>query len=68
MSRKKNGVNYSRTAPVRNRRANVIKMREDQLELGKKATKVEGKDIIVPLEEKDIVRIKTEIKTLKARI
>jgi hypothetical protein len=67
MSKKKSGINYSKTAPARARRASALQMKEAQLKSGKKVTK--GKNgTLVPLEDKDIVRIKTEIKTLKERI
>lgn len=68
MSKKKSGVNYSKTSPVIGRRTRVIEMREAQLKLGSKAIKIDGKDTTAPLEEKDITRIKNEVKTLKARV
>jgi hypothetical protein len=68
MSKKKSGVNYSKTAPVISRRERVIELLEAQLKSGVKAIKIDGVDTTAPLEEKDINRIKGEVKTLKARI
>ena len=68
MSKKISGVNYSKTAPVISRRTRVIELLEAQLKSGLKAIKIEGVDTTTPLEEKDINRIKNEVKTLKARV
>jgi len=68
MSKKKSGVNYSKTAPVVSRRERVIELLEAQLKSGVKAIKIEGVDTTTPLGEKDINRIKSEVKTLKVRL
>lgn len=63
--KKVNGVNYSKSVAVRSRRERVIGMLKKQLE---KNTKVLKTGEIVPLTEKDIKRIFTEIDTLKNRV
>lgn len=64
MSKKNNGVNYSRTVLVRVRRASVIERLQIQLTKGTKSTK-NGQE---QLSEKDILRINKEITTLKLRV
>jgi hypothetical protein len=68
MSKKANGVNYSRTVCKKNRRERVIAMLEKQLKNGKKREKVIHGAKTIPLTEKDIKRIEKEIDILKARI
>lgn len=63
--KKVNGVNYSKSVAARSRRERVIGMLKKQLE---KNTKVLKTGEIVPLTEKDIKRIFTEIDTLKNRV
>lgn len=64
MSKKANGVNWSKQIKVRHRRSNVIDRLNYQLKEGTKNTK-EG---TVPLTEKDVKRINKELETLKSRI
>lgn len=68
MSSKKSGVNYSKTIPMRNRREAVIERYEAQLKSGVKPVKKDNSGLTTPLTEKDITRIKSEIKTLKSRV
>lgn len=67
MSKKTNGVNYGKTVNKTIRRKKVIDVLEHQLKTGVKTQK-KTSDVKVPLTEKDINRIKKEIKTLKSRI
>jgi hypothetical protein len=66
MSNKANGVNWSKKASAKQRRVNVIARLEKQLLEGKKINKV-GKALI-PLLDKDIIRINKELSTLKQRV
>jgi hypothetical protein len=66
MSRKKNGINWSKTVPAKSRRARAIERLENQLKEGTKTSK-EG-DKKVPLNEKDTNRINREIEILTKRI
>jgi len=50
------------------RRVSVIERLNEQLKLGVKNSKVENKDVTVPLTDKDVVRIKRELEILKARV
>ena len=68
MSRKKSGVNYSKTPPVQARRRNVIYRLQNQLLSGVKSKKVEGVDTTVNLSDRDIKRINKEILILKERV
>lgn len=77
MSKKHSGVNYSKHLNAIKRRKSVIDRLENQLKLGTKPAKYEDEGILnlalktniqVPLEEKDIKRIKKELSTLKERV
>jgi hypothetical protein len=68
MSRKKSGVNYSKTAPATSRRERALALLEAQLKSGVKTIKIEGKDTTLPLEEKDNLRIKKEMANIKVKI
>ena len=59
---------FNGTPKARTRRTNVIARLEAQLKAGNKSSKVEGKIVSVPLEEKDTNRINKELTTLKTRI
>jgi hypothetical protein len=67
MSQKQSGVNYSKSEPVKARRRSVIQRLENQLKLGTKMKKVDGKHQLLELSPKDITRINNEILTLKER-
>jgi len=73
MSKKHNGVNYSMTAKSQARRRKAIERLEAQLKSnGKTVMYINGNDnnklITVPLTEKDIARINSELATLKTRV
>lgn len=59
---------FSRSPKVVERRKRVIKRLENQLLTGHKPVVKEGTMHTIPLEEKDITRIKHEIAILKSRI
>lgn len=65
MSKKTNGVNWSRTPQHTFRRQGALARLENQLKIGKKTT---GDGELHDLTEKDIKRINKEITTLKERI
>ncbi|MCB1711820.1 MAG: hypothetical protein KDH96_04865 [Candidatus Riesia sp.] len=67
MSKKRNGVNYSKSSPQQNRRRRAIQLLEFQLKKGTK-TKKKTFDEQIPLTEKDIKRIKKEIENLKNKL
>lgn len=61
----------SMSSQAKERRRRVIVMLEHQLKIGRKPSKISDEThehIWVPLEEKDINRIKKELDTLKGRI
>jgi hypothetical protein len=68
MSKKHNGVNYSRTQPKQSRRRRVLGRLQQQLEAGVKTKTVDGVTRTVDLTDKDTKRIKREIETLKERL
>jgi hypothetical protein len=68
MSKKTNGVNHSMRVPVKSRRARVLEKLEAQLLRGDKTEKLGKTSHKVPLTEKDIKRINSEIATLKKRV
>jgi hypothetical protein len=59
---------FNGTPKARTRRQNVVARLENQLKVGNKSSKVEGKVVNVPLEEKDTNRINKELTILKTRI
>ena len=59
---------FNGTPKARTRRQNVIERLEKQLKAGNKSSKVEGKIVNIPLDEKDTNRINKELTTLKTRI
>ena len=66
MSRKKNGINWSKTAPAKSRRVRVLDQLNYQLKDSTKTSKEDNKKI--PLTDKDIKRINNEIEILYKRI
>lgn len=64
MSKKRNGVNYSKRVPVQSRRSRVLDRLILQLKLGSKTTR-EGTAL---LSEKDVKRIEKEINNLKQKL
>jgi len=66
MSRKKSGINWSKSAPVKSRRVRVIDLLEKQLKNGTKTSKENNEKI--SLTDKDKSRINKEIETLNKRI
>lgn len=68
MSRKKSGVNFSKSVLSRERRRSALTRLENQLKSGVKTKKIDGINQTVDLSPKDISRIEKEILTLKERI
>jgi hypothetical protein len=72
MSKKTNGVNYSMKMPIRSRRQSALNLLQNQLTSGLKPKRDENNKTslteTVPLEQKDIERIKKEMLLLKSRI
>jgi len=66
MSRKNNGINWSKSAPAKSRRARVIDLLEKQLKSGTKTSKENNEKI--SLTDKDKTRINKEIEILNKRI
>ena len=58
----------SMRVPVKARRVSVIQRLKEQLKLGVKNQKVEKVNKVVPLTEKDIKRIKSELEILNKRV
>jgi len=59
---------FNGTPKARTRRTNVIERLEKQLKAGNKLSKIEGKVVNIPLDEKDTNRINKELEILKKRI
>lgn len=72
MSKKQNGVNHSMTVECRARRKGVVARLEAQLKQNSKTVMyvndTEKKIVTVPLTEKDIARINSELEILKTRL
>jgi len=67
MSKKHNGVNFSRTPNHRSRRVLALDRLEAQLKSGTKTVK-KSFNKLTPLSDSDIKRINGEINILKARV
>ena len=66
MSQKKNGVNYSRSGKVTQRRKRALSRLQDQLEDGVKTKSLAAGTS--PLTDADVKRIEREIENLKRKI